>query len=101
MEEIGREEHEEFKRRMEDEHKRINHRLAALEETIRQISVLAASVEKLALSEENIAKTQNRQGERLEKLEGRDGELWRQVKKYLVTAILGIVVGYLFSQIGM
>ncbi len=98
---IGREEHEEFRRRMEDEHKRINHRLEALEETIRQISVLAASVEKLALSEESMAKAQNRQEERLEELEGRDGEMWRKVSGYVLTAVIGIVLGYIFTRLGM
>ena len=34
---ITRAEHEEFRRRMEDEHKRMNHRLGDLEETVRQI----------------------------------------------------------------
>lgn len=44
---ISREEHEEFMRRMEDEHKRINHRVGELEETVRQIGALTASVKKL------------------------------------------------------
>ena len=37
---ITRAEHEEFRRRMEDEHKRMNHRLGDLEETVRQIGEL-------------------------------------------------------------
>ena len=98
---IRREEHEEFARRMEDEHKRINHRVGELEETVRQIGALTASVEKLALSVESMAKTQTRQGERLEELEGRDGEMWRKVTGYVVTAVIGIVVGFIFTQIGL
>ncbi len=39
---ISRAEHEEFRRRMEDEHKRMNHRLGDLEETVRQIGELTA-----------------------------------------------------------
>lgn len=98
---IRREEHEEFARRMEDEHKRISHRLTDLEENVRQIGQLTASVEKLAVSVESMAKTQTRQGERLEELEGRDGEMWRKVIGYVITAVIGIVVGYIFTQIGM
>lgn len=86
---------------MEDEHKRINHRVADLEETVRQIGELTASVEKLALSVESMAKSQTRQEERLEELEGRDGEMWRKVTGYVVTAVIGIVLGYIFTQIGM
>lgn len=98
---ISRQEHEEFARRMEDEHKRTSHRLTELEETVRQIGALTASVEKLALSVESMAKTQTRQGERLEELESRDGEKWRQVTGYVITAVVGIVIGYIFTQIGM
>lgn len=98
---IGRQEHDEFARRMEDEHKRISHRLTDLEETVRQIGQLTASVEKLAVSVESMAKTQARQGERLEELESRDGKMWRKVSGYVVTAVIGIVLGYIFTQIGM
>lgn len=98
---ISRAEHEEFAKRMEDEHKRINHRVADLESEVRQIGELTASVEKLAQSVQQMAKSQGRQEERLEELEGRDGEMWRKVTGYVITAVIGIVVGYIFTQIGM
>ena len=41
------------------------------------------------------------QGERLEALESRDGEMWRKAMAYLATAVIGAVVGYVFKQIGM
>ena len=98
---ISRAEHEEFAKRMEDEHKRINHRVADLESEVRQIGELTASVEKLAQSVQQMAKSQGRQEERLEELDGRDGEMWRKVTGYVITAVIGIVVGYIFTQIGM
>lgn len=98
---ISREEHEEFMRRMEDEHKRINHRVGDLEETVRQIGALTASVEKLALSVENMAKTQSKQGERLEELESRDGAMWRKVSGYVVTLLIGAVLTFILIQIGI
>lgn len=98
---ISRAEHEEFAKRMDDEHKRINHRVADLESEIRQIGELTASVEKLAQSVQQMAKSQGRQEERLEELEGRDGEMWRKVTGYVITAVIGIVVGFIFTQIGM
>lgn len=98
---ISRAEHEEFVRRMEDERKRTNHRLSELEETVRQIGELTASVEKLAQSVQQMARSQSRQEDRLELLEGRDGEMWRKVTGYIVTAIVGIVLGYIFTLIGM
>lgn len=98
---ISREEHEEFRHRMEDEHRRQNRRIELLEETTRQIGTLATSVEKMALSLQSMVHEQEQQGERLEALEGRDGEMWRKVVGYLATAVAGIVVGYIFKQIGM
>lgn len=98
---ISRAEHEEFAKRMEDEHKRINHRVADLESEVRQIGELTASVEKLAQSVQQMANSQGRQEKRLEELEGRDGEMWRKVTGYVITAVIGIVVGYIFTQIGM
>lgn len=98
---IGREEHEEFKRRMEDEHKRINHRIGELEDTVRQIGELTASVHQLAKSVEEMAKSQKRQEDRLEELEGRDGEKWRQVSGYVVTLLIGAILTFVLMQIGI
>lgn len=86
---------------MEDEHKRINHRLTDLEETVRQIGELTTSVHSLAQSVEQLVKSQNRQESRLEELENRDGDTWRKVKWYLLTLAIGAVFGLLVAQIGL
>lgn len=98
---IGRQEHEEFRRRMEDEHKRINHRVGDLEKTVREIRELTASVEKLASAVERMAKSQALQEERLEELEARDGETWRKVKWYILTLAIGAIAGVVFTQLGL
>lgn len=105
---ITRAEHEEFRRAMEaenqrlaDEDRRQNRRIEALEESVRQIGALTTSVEKLALSIESMVKEQEQQGKRLEVLEGRDGEMWRKVTGHVITVIIGAVLGYIFTQIGM
>lgn len=98
---ITRPEHEEFCKRMEEEHRRQNRRIELLEQTTRQIGELVTSVERLAVSMENMAKEQEQQGKRLEDLEGRDGEMWRKITGYVLTAVVGIVIGYIFKQIGM
>lgn len=97
---IDRAEHEEFRRRMEDEHKRIRHRLSDLEETVRQIGELTTSVHSLAQSVEQLVRGQNRQEQRLEELENRDGDTWRKVKWYLLTLAIGAVFGLVVAQIG-
>lgn len=98
---IMREEHEEFCKRIEEEHKRINHRILSLEETTRQINELTISVKEMAISMKSMLEEQKDQGNRLEALESRDGEMWRKVIGYIATAIVGAVIGYIFKQIGM
>ena len=98
---ITREEHEEFMKRMEAEDNRQNRRIEILEKTTEQIQTLTTSVEKLAMNMESMVRQMGQQGERLEALESRDGEMWRKAMAYLVTAVIGAVVGYIFKQIGM
>lgn len=94
-------EHEEFAKRQDEENKRQNKRIEELEENVRKIGDLTTSVEKLASSMESMLKEQEKQGKRLEVLEGRDGEMWQKVTAHIITAIIGIVVGYIFTQMGM
>ena len=95
---ITRAEHEEVRRNMENEHKRLSKRIDSLESATKQIGSLVVLVERLAVSMESMAKEQKEQNE---KLEGRDGELWRKVTGYVITAVIGIVLGFVFRQIGM
>lgn len=73
---ITRAEHEEFRRRMEEEHSRVNKRLELLEEQVQQ-------------------------GKRLAVLENRDGEKWRSVVGYVITLVVGLAVGYIATSIGI
>lgn len=98
---ITRAEHEEFRKRLEEENRRQDKRIELLEDNVREMSSLTTSVEKLATSMESMVKEQEKQGKRLEVLEGRDGEMWRKVVGYIATAIISIVLGFLFAQIGM
>lgn len=98
---ITRAEHEEFRRRLEEENDRQNKRISLLEDSVRQTGALTAAVERLATNMENMAKEQDKQGKRLEILEKRDGEMWRKVVGYIITAVIGIILGFVFTQIGM
>lgn len=101
MEYVGREEHIEFAKRIEDEQHRQNRRIELLEESVKQNEQLTLSVQKLANSMENMANEQKSQGERLEVLEGRDGEKWRDVSKYVLTTLLGAVLSFVLLHIGL
>lgn len=100
MEGISREEHEEFRRRMEEEDKRQNRRIDLVEKSIQQIGEIAMSVEKMAVSLQSMVKEQEQQGKRLEALESRDGEMWRKVVGYAVTALVGTALGFMLKQVG-
>ena len=98
---ITRAEHEEFCKRIEAEDRRQNERLEILEEQTKQFTDLVLSVRELAQSVKQLAEIQKAQGEKLDKLENRDGEMWRRVSGYVITSIIGLVVGYLFHKLGL
>lgn len=98
---ITRAEHDEFARRQDEENKRQNRRIDLLEQNVEKMGVLTTSVERLATNMESMLKEQEKQGKRLETLESRDGEMWRKVVGYIVTAVIGIILGFVFTQIGI
>ena len=98
---ITRAEHEEFRRRLEEENRRQDKRIELVEDNIRELNQLTTSVGKLATSVESMVREQEKQGLRLETLEDRDGAMWRKVVGYAVTAVVGIIIGYVARQIGL
>lgn len=98
---ISRAEHNEFVKRMEEHNSRQDARIKKLEELVDKISVLSTSIEKMANNMENMFNEQVSQGERLEKLESRDGEKWRELIKYVLTLIVGTCIGYILKQMGI
>ncbi|WP_320973696.1 hypothetical protein [Dysgonomonas capnocytophagoides] len=98
---ITRAEHDEFCKRMEEAHRRQDKRISLLEESVEQNRTLAVSVEKLAVNMENMLKEQEQQSKRLEVIENRDGEMWRKITGYVVTAVIGIILGFIFNYIGL
>lgn len=105
---VSRSEQEAFSELMKSENKRLadednrqNKRIAALEEAARNFGKVQASMEKMETVMTSTLKEIEKQGQRLERLEAKDGEMWRKVVGYMVTAIVGIVIGFVFKQIGM
>lgn len=98
---ISRAEHEEFVRRMEDEHTRQDDRISVLEGTVKQMNSLTTSVAELAQSLKSMVKEQERQGKRLETLENRDGEKWRKMVWYVITTAVGVLIGFFLKQAGI
>ncbi len=110
---ITRAEHEAFSelmkaenQRLKDENDRQNKRLELLENNMNQIitqqlTTLTATIERLNLSVSNVLKEQADISERLKKLENQDGDMWRTVVKYAITAIVGGVITFVLIRTGM
>lgn len=93
--------HNEYAKRMEEEHERQNSRIGKLEKSVEENNKLALSIERLTISMKSMVEEQKAQGKRLETLENRDGDMWRKVVSYAVTAVIGILIGFIFKQFGM
>ena len=91
MDYIGRYEHDEFVKRMEEEHHRQNKRISTLEVAFENQNKIALSVEKMALSMESMLKEQQKQGERLEELEKIPVKNWNTLKASILSAIGGAI----------
>lgn len=99
---VTRKEHEEFGRRLEEENRRQNERLRLIEASVNDILIpMQTSVEKLAMNMQNMLEEQRSQGKRLETLEKRDGEKWREVVKSVIACLIGAVVGYFAKHLGL
>lgn len=98
---VTRSEHEEFAKRMDEKNARQDARLGELETTTKQIYSLTVSVEKLAANMENMLREVTAQGNRLKVLENRDGEMWRKVIGFVLSALAGGVIGFFLNSLGM
>lgn len=99
---ITREEHNEFSRRMESEHQRINDendrqnkRIGIVEESVKEFNKLALQIEKIAGSIQKMTQEISKQGERLEGIESKPGKRWET----LIGGIIGAVAGAIGAAI--
>lgn len=99
MEYIGRAEHDEFVKRMEQEHLRQNKRLTNVEEMLKRYTEMAISVEKLAIGVENMVEEQKKQGARLERLENEPADNWKQLKIGFYSAVGGALAASILSTL--
>ena len=78
-----------------------NRRLDALEENVKQIQALTISVEKMAVSIEQMTKELTKQGQRLEAIEAEPGEKWKQAVWIVISVIITATVTLFLSRIGI
>ena len=93
--------HDEYAKRMEDEHKRQNKRISDLEIKVEDIGSLTASVESLAKSVEQMAKAQDKQGKRLETLEQKPAKKWESFVDKVVWAVAAALIAFILAYLGL
>lgn len=69
------------------ENDRQNHRISALEENMKQLQDLTVSINRMAVSLDQMTKEIARQGQKLEAIEAEPGQKWKQAV-WLVASIL-------------
>ena len=85
-----------YKERMKALDDRIN-KVEAITEEIRNLTL---SVERLTVTLSNVVKQQESQEVRLDAIETKDAEMWRTFVKYIITAVTGVIVGFIMRNIG-
>lgn len=89
---ISREEHEEFRRRMEAAINGLNDRADKLEEVTDSIHSLATNTARLADKMDAMSTELNEQGKRLVQLEGKSGKKWDRAVEIIAAALVGAVI---------
>lgn len=93
--------HEEFARRMDDEHKRQNKRITDLEDKVEDIADLTTSVASLAQSIKQMATAQEKHAKRLETLEQKPAKRWESIVEKALLVIVTALITYALSQLGI
>ncbi len=96
---ITRAEHAEFVKRMEEENKRQNNRIASAENSLEVCKELASSVERLAENMASMKEELANQGARLQTLEKKPGDRWETVLKTALTTIVSSLAAMIFAAI--
>lgn len=93
-------EHREFASRMDAANKDMSRRIGVVESAMGRIETIATATERLATTMEHMLAEQKDQGQRLSVIEGRDGDLWRKTVGYAITAVIGVLIGYVATHLG-
>ena len=85
-----------YKERM----KALDDRINKVEAITEEIHNLTLSVERLTITLSNVVRQQESQESRIDLIEAKDGEMWRTFVKYVITAVVGVVVGFVMRNVG-
>lgn len=79
----------------------IDNRLVKVESSVEQLHALTVSVEKMAVSLEQMAKELEKQGAKLDEIEAEPAKKWKNAVWLICAGIIGAVLSYIFTHIGL
>lgn len=74
-------------------------RIGTLETNVSGLQDLIISVKELTISVRNLTETTEDLKRGMKAVEERDGNMWKDMKKYIITTVIGLFLGYIFSQL--
>lgn len=98
---IPRHEHEAFEKRMDEANDRQSKRLSILEVEVAKLRDISGDIKSLLVEMKGMREEQEKQGERLATLEGRDGKKWRDAVDKVIFTVIGVVVTYILMKAGI
>lgn len=98
---ITRPEYDIQMKRIEDEDNRQNHRIDKLEGALDKLNELASSVQVMAQNIATMTQELKRQSDRLEEIEKEPADKWKKLTWLVITGVVGAVVGFALSKIGI
>lgn len=99
MEEITRAEHEEFKRRIEDEEKRQNHRLDTVEDRVNSLIDMQVSMATIQVGIASITEELKKLAAEVDDIKREPADKWNKAVWIVVTALITAAVTFILSRI--
>lgn len=96
---LSRAEHNEYVKRMEDEHRRLNNRIVVLEKSSVQMHELVKNVGIMATNMKHMARLQNDLNDRLERLEQVPSQNFSVIKNSIFAAIGASIGGAIIAAL--
>lgn len=88
-------------KRVDDENDRQNQRLSLVEKNGEALNELVISVKELAMSVKQMQEELKRQGERLSRIEDEPADKWKKFTWLIFSGVVGLIIGYLSSKLGI
>lgn len=98
---ITRLEFEERGKRIDDENNRQNHRIDRLEKMSEQLTDMAASIKTMAVTMQGMQREQERQGQRLEKIEQEPADNWNKLVYTVIAMLATAAVTWILAKGGI